>query len=129
MGLACLCLLFLPGSVMGNCTFLGVCPFVEVCPFLPACLFYWHTTVHSNHLFYFCGIGCNFSLFFPLTYSFGPSFFSWWVCIMVNQFYLFKELAFSFIDLFYFFSLYFLLFWFCNFFSSTNFGFCLFFFL
>ena len=25
-----LCLLFLPGSVMGNCTFLGACPFVEV---------------------------------------------------------------------------------------------------
>ena len=34
--MVCLYFLFLPGSVLGDCTFLRICPFLLDCPF------YWH---------------------------------------------------------------------------------------
>ena len=55
----CSCFLFLPGSILGDCTYL------RICPFLVGCSFYWHIAVHSNLLLslYFSGFSCNFSCF------------------------------------------------------------------
>ena len=51
--------LFLPGSVLENCTFL------RICPFLPCCPFYWHITaeVVSYDPLYFCVVCCDLSIF------------------------------------------------------------------
>ena len=42
----CSYFLFLPDSVLADCTFLGVYPFLLSCPF------YWFVIVHSNHLWF-----------------------------------------------------------------------------
>ena len=80
--------------------------------------------------FFICAISCNsFSFLILLIWLLS---FSLWVWLKVDQFYLYKEPALTFTDLFYcFLNLY--LIYFCfdlhDFFPSTNFGFCLFFFL
>ena len=54
--LACSYFLFLPSSVLGDCTFLGICSFLPYCPF------YWHTVVVSYDPLCFCGFSLT-SLF------------------------------------------------------------------
>ena len=51
--LVCLYFLFLPGSVLRDCTFL------RICPFLPGCPFYWHTVACSSLLWSFIFLWCQ----------------------------------------------------------------------
>ena len=57
--LVCSYFLFLPGSVLGDCTFLRICPFLQGSHFI--CI--WFFIIVSCDPLYFCGVGCNFSLF------------------------------------------------------------------
>ena len=50
--LDCLYFLFLPGSVLGECTFLRICPFLQGCPF------YWHIVACSSLLYSFVFLWC-----------------------------------------------------------------------
>ena len=112
------------GSVLEGWTFLSICPFCPGCPF------HWHILAHNSLLWSFvCVISCNLSFFISNFVDLSP-FFSWWVWLITCQFYLLKEVAFSFIDLHYGF-LHFFFIYFCydlyDFFSSANFVFFFFF--
>ena len=64
----------LPGSVLGDFTFLGVCPFLPGCPFYQ----YLDIIVCSDLIWplYFCSVDCNFSFFISnFIYLSPPSFF------------------------------------------------------
>ena len=127
--LVCSNFLFLPDSVLEVYLFLVIYSFLTGCPV------YWHIIVGISYvLLYFCAVGCTFSCFI--------SDFIFWVLSLLFflmsltkglsiLFYLSKEPTLSFIDLFYSF-LKSLFIYFCSnlyyFFSSANFGFCLFFF-
>ena len=120
--------LFLPDSVLKGCTFLIICLFLLDCPFRMHIV---ALVVVYNPL-YFCDDSFNLFLFLIL-FIWNLFFFcSWWVCLKVYQFYLLKEPAFSFIDLCYCFLCLYLIYYcsgFHNSFPTTNFVFCLFFFL
>ena len=50
---------FLPGSVLGNWTFLRICPFFEIIHFV----LIWLLIIVSYDTFYFCIVCCNLSFF------------------------------------------------------------------
>ena len=93
----CSYFIFLPGSVLRDCTFLGICLFVL------GCSFYWHIVVCISLLwsFYFCGVGCNFSFFISHFIYVFPLYFFMINLAKIYQFFLPKEPALSFINLFY----------------------------
>ena len=89
--------LFLLGLILEDCTFLRICAFLLGCPI------YWHIVACSSLYdpLHFCNVHCNFSLFISNFIDLSPLFFSWWVSLRVYNFVdLFKEPAFSFINLF-----------------------------
>ena len=96
-------------SVLGGCMFLGIYSFPLDCSV------YWCITVHSIFLwvFVFMWYQVQSLLFYFRFYLFESSlFYSWWIQIKILKpcFFLFKEKTFSFIDLLFFFSLYFICF-------------------
>ena len=71
--------------------FLESCTFLRICLFLPSCPFYWHIIADSSFLWSFvflCGLlwSLHFHFWF-YWFDFSP-FVSWWVWLMVCQFYL-----------------------------------------
>ena len=126
---ACSYILFLPGSVFGDRTFLRICPFLLGCPF------YWYIVGYSSLYdpLYFCGVSCNFFLISNFTVLSSLPFF-----LLMN---LSKDLSILFIfsknqllvslmfSIAFFHSISFTSTLTSDFFPSANFGFYLFFFL
>ena len=122
--------LFLPGSILGDCTVLRICPFLQGSHFI--CI--WFFIIVSCDPLYFCCVGCNFSLFISDFIDLGPlTFFFSLMSLAKGLSVLFifskNQLLLSLIFAVVFFSLCLIYFCsdVCNFFPSTNFGFCLFF--
>ena len=67
------------------------CTFLRICPFLPCCPFYWHIIADSSLLWSYVFLCCVlWSLHFHFNFywfDFSP-FVSWWVWLVVCQFYL-----------------------------------------
>ena len=128
--LVCSYFLFLPGSVLGDCTFLSICPFLQGSHFI--CI--WFFIIVSCDPLYFCGVGCNFSLFISNFIDFGPLTFSFSLMSLakgLSVLFIFSKnqllvslifAGFFCLCLIYFYSDVY------NIFPSTNFWFCLFFF-
>ena len=117
--------IFLPDSVLGDCTFL------EIYQFLLGCPFYWHKSVHSNLLWSFVFL---WYLLFPFWfYLFGSSLslsFSDEPSLRFINFIFSKK---QLLVLLIFATVFFMSIYFCSdlydFLPSTDFGFSLFFFL
>ena len=83
--------------------FLGDCTILRIGRFLLVCSLYWYVVVVvvSHDPLYFCGVGCYFFFTSHIT-DLDPLLFSWCIWLKTQQFYLFKEPAFSLTDLSYF---------------------------